>query len=321
MRRVILTVAVLGLTACPPEAEKCVILVKSVYPADGATDGYYKAAIDFELSNPDPTAVITTDIPGTQSTNADGKHILWTPDAPLTPGQSYSASLAYCAGEASTSFTVSDAGNPITDPAGLVGQTYLFDLHSGRVPVPAGLGDVLIDNLAALILLGVESVSDTTMGVIGAVSILGETGQDYCSPTIPFADADFSGAPDIAFAVDQTTLVAAGTEVDVFEVALTGTFRPDGSAIEGMTFSGMIDTRPLAPLVDSGDGTENAICELAENFNAACVACPSDGQVFCLEIQADHITAALDPGTTVVEICEANAPDCNPGPPADTCAG
>ena len=324
MRRVLLVplTLTLGLTGCPGEEEEaCVIIVKSTYPADGATDAYYRAPIDFELSNPDPFAVITTDIPGTQSTGPDGKHIIFKPDAPLTPGATYTASMAYCAGDVSTTFTVSDAGTPIPDPSILVDQTYLFDLHSGRVPVPAGLGDVLIDNLSALILMGVRGVDGANMDILGAVSILGESGQDYCAPTIPFDNADYAGAPDVAFGVASTTLVAAGVGVDVTDISITGTFRPDGSAIEGMTFAGTIDTRPLAPLVDTGDGTENAICELAENFSAACVACPSDGGVFCLEIEADHITALAAPGVTVVEICEANAADCEPGPPADTCAG
>ncbi len=322
MRRLGILALTLSATSCDGKApEECVIITKSVYPADGAADAYYKAPIDFELSNPDPFAVITTDIPGEQTTNEDGKHIIWTPSAPLTPGQTYSASLEYCAGEIATTFTVSDAGSPITDPDALVDQTYLFDLHSGRVPVPAGLGDVLIDNLSALILMGVQSVSGSSMDILGAVSILGESGQDYCSPTIPFSGADFSASPDVSFGVASTTLIAAGVGVDVSDIVITGTFRPDGSAIEGMTFHGTIDTRPLAPLVDSGDGTEDAICLLAANFSAACVACPSDGGVFCLEIEADHIVAEVDPGTVVVEICEANAADCNPGPPADTCAG
>jgi hypothetical protein len=321
MRRVSPALIPLLLAGCPGKDPECVIILKSVYPESGSTNGYYRAAIDFELSNPDPAAVITTDIPGAQSTSSDGKHILWTPSEPLDPNTAYSACLSWCGGDTCTDFTTSSAGLPLDDRDALVGNSYIFDLHSGRVPIPAGLGDVLIDNLEAVILLGVTSVGTSSVDLIGAVSDLDlapDVVQDYCAPTIGFAGADFSDEPYVSFGNPAFTLTAAGETIDVFDAELTGTFAPDGSAIEGMTFHGTIDTRPLAPLVDDGDGSEGAICDLAENFNTSCVTCPSDGQNFCLEIEADHITAALA-DLNVVPICEANAPACDPGPPEDTC--
>jgi len=314
---------VLVLGGCPgddKDSATCVIIVKSVYPEDGATDAYYRGVIEFELSNPDPTAVITTDIPGSQGTSEDGKSILWNLDAPLTPGSSYSASLEFCGGGASTSFTTSAAGQPLTDPDGLVGRLYQMDLRTAHVTAPPGLGEVLLEQLSAILLLGVDGPVGATLPMTGAASVENQTTQDYCNLTVPLDDVDFSGSPDLSVRNDQFTLYAVGTAIDVFDLAIDGTFLPDGSAMEGVSFSGTIDTRPLAPYVDDGDGSEAAICELAVNFNTSCVACPSDGQEFCLQLAADRIHAPADPSATMVEVCEADTAGCEDGP-VDTCDG
>lgn len=324
MRRAMWSLAATALLGCPgtdkDDTATCVIIVKSVYPADGSTDGYYRAAIDFELSNPDPTAVITTDIPGTQGTSEDGKHILWTPDAPLAPETSYSATLDFCGGSESTTFTTSVAGNALTDAEALVGNLYQMDLRTAHVTAPPGLGEVLLEQLSAILLLGVDGPVGSTLPMTGAASKENETTQDYCNLTVPLDDVDFSGSPDLSVRNDQFTLYAVGTAIDVFDLAIDGTFLPDGSAMAGVSFSGTIDTRPLAPYVDDGDGSEAAICELAVNFNTSCVVCPSDGQEFCLELAADRITAPLDAAATLVEVCEADVAGCEDGP-VDTCEG
>lgn len=47
----------------------CEVFVEETVPASDSTDAYYRADIEFHLSDPDPTATIVTTIPGTQVTS------------------------------------------------------------------------------------------------------------------------------------------------------------------------------------------------------------------------------------------------------------
>lgn len=89
----------------------CDVTVTS-FPASGAVDAYYRGNIEFRLTGADDTATIETDIPGAQAVSADGLTVYWVPSAALTPGGSYSATLHYCGGDATISFTTSMLGTP-----------------------------------------------------------------------------------------------------------------------------------------------------------------------------------------------------------------
>ncbi len=271
-------------------SEACDVEIDETIPASGAFDAYYRGNIEFILSDPDPTATIVTDIPGTLSVLDDGERIVWQLSAPLAPSTSYTATLKYCGGEAPLSFTTSALGTPIEDGVELVGKSFAIDLSTARIVEPAGIGDVLGSYLTQSIIVGVTDVSDTQIQMVGALGKEGSNppAQDFCDPTIPFPAADFSQAPFFSIGPEDTELRVAGFDITIGQLVIEGTLSPDASSFEGGVLSGTIDTRPLAPLLDDS-GNEGAICDLAVNFGASCEACPADGEPFCLTLVADQL--------------------------------
>lgn len=311
------------LTACPADKDSadtaggtgnpdgtCEIEVDETIPADGAVDAYYRGWIEFHLDDPDPTATIETDIPGTQDTNEDGDVIYWIPSEPLAPSTAYTATLHYCGGDPEISFTTSSLGTAVA-PEDLLERTYALDLQGARIVEPDGIGSVLTSQLTQQILVGVQTADATSIQMIGAIGAEGSDPpvQGYCDPTIPFPAADFDGNPFFSIGPEDTTLSVAGYDIEIGQLEITGTFAPDGSYFGGGTLSGTIDTRPLAPLLDES-GDPNAICELAINFGAECQACPSDNEPYCLTLVADQIDAEEVAGLTLKEVAGNECTDC-----------
>jgi len=289
----------------------CGVTVDSTIPSEGSTDAYYRANVEFALSDPDGTATITTDIAGHQETSEDGLTVLWVLDAPMSSSTPYTATLDYCGGSVTLSFTTSELGTEMADTNSLVGRTYIVALADARIVEPPGIGSVLSSYLTQDILLGVNEVSGDSLGIIGAIAKadVSPDEQDYCDPTIPFPTADFSAQPYFTVGPQTTTLSVAGYDIEIGDLNVTGTFAPDGTYFDGGTLSGTIDTRPLAPLIDDS-GDEGAICDLAINFGAECEACPSDGQPFCLTLVADQILAEELDEVTLVEVGGNNCMGC-----------
>ena len=280
----------------------CDIIVEETVPTLNALDAYYRADIEFQLSDEDPTAQIETNIAGHQETSEDGKTVKWVLDAPLDPGASYSASLSYCGGEAALDFTTSGYGNALgTD---LTGRTYRLDLGEARIVEPAAVGDLLGSYLTVDILATVVSYDDSAIKMIGGLATEGSCAgagctQDYCNPTIDFPSADFSQSPFFEIGPDDTTIEVAGYSVTIGDLFIAGTFAEDGSSFGGGELAGAIDTRPLDSLVGDDTGAEGAICDLVVSFGVTCEACPADGEPYCLTLVADQIQADEVAGLTL----------------------
>lgn len=308
-------------------ADGCEIEVEETVPAPDAVDAYYRGTIEFRLDDPDPTAEIETDIPGVQSTNEAGDVIYWTPSEPLAPSTSYSATLHYCGGDAEINFTTSALGTELTDAQTLVGRTYVLDLQNARIVEPDGIGSVLTSYLTQDILVGVETVSDTKIQMVGAIGAedASPPRQEFCDPTIPFPEADFDESPFFVIGPEDTTLSVAGYSITIGELEISGTFAADASYFGGGTLSGTIDTRPLDGLV-SDTGEPGAVCALATNFGAECEPCPNDGEAYCLTLVADQIVAEEISGTTLQQVegnnctgCETWTQDTVPAPEEQVC--
>ena len=287
-------------------SESCTITVTTT-PSSDAVNAYYRGNIEFRLSAADTTATIETDIPGSQSLSADGKTVIWTPSAPLSPSTAYSATLHYCGGDAVLNFTTSELGSDVASGTDLVGKAFALDLLQARIVQPAGIGAVLSQFLTQDILVGVEAVSGNEIQMIGAIGADGASTptQNYCDPTIPFPAADFSQAPFFSIGPADTTLSVAGFDITIGQLNITGTIAPDASYFGGGTLSGTIDTRPLAPLLDDS-GNPGAICDLAVSFGVTCEPC-GDGEPYCLNLVADQIVAT---GVTTGPIVEVAGADC-----------
>jgi hypothetical protein len=176
--------------------------VAVAYPtSDGATDFYYRGAVEFAFDGMDDEATITVSDAGGNAleggTSWVGNNLVFQPNAPLAAQSDYSATLSHCAGDSTVSFRTSDIGSALEgDASTLVGNTYVVSLEGARFVKPAGVGSLLLGMLEQDILLGVVSVSDTEIEMNGALSETTSSAQDRCEPSIDFPDAaDFTGAP------------------------------------------------------------------------------------------------------------------------------
>ena len=330
MSRTLLFIPLL-MTACTGEADKaddtagdtnaagCEITFESL-PSSGALDADYRAPIEFHLSDPDTTATVTSaDIAGTTSSPDGYETIIFTPNEPLAPSTPSTVTLNYCRGSSDITFTTSGLGAPLSSPDILETRTYALDLAGARILEPAGVGSVLTSYLTQSILVGVVSADATKIQMLGAIGKEDVTPpeQDYCDPSIDFPEADFTAQPYFQIGPQDTTLAVAGLALEIGDLEITGTFAADGTYFAGGTLAGVIDTRPLAPLLGDDSGDEGAICDLAISFGAVCEACPADGEPYCLSLVADQIQALEVEGETLVVVAGSDCTGCADGPPAE----
>ena len=131
---------------------------------------------------------------------------------------------------------------------------------------------------------------------------MGEVSQAE-APTWDFPLADFDpeeptfavGADAIELLVEESEVTAA---IPVTGFALTGTLSSDGRRLGGGTLAGIADTRDFAATFL---GSADAICTLAEtSFQLSCDPCASDGEAFCLALEATGVSGTQQPGLTLV---------------------
>jgi len=312
--RTILPVLTLALVACGKDTDStedsgdagCEVEVRQTYPADGATDFYYKGTIEFQLNKADETAVISIDgVDGESWLNDRNDVVYFQPTDDLAPNSSYTATLSYCTGEPAISFTTSALGETVSESVDLTAFTYSLDLQSGRVIVPEGVGAVLQDYLDFQILVQPTSVENDQIEILGAIpDDTDASHQSYCDPSIPFPAADFSSAPYFQFGPQSTTIDVADMSITIDELMISGTFSADGSWFGGGSLAGEVDTRPLVPLLFPEEENDNAICEFIAGFSVACIPCAGDESIpYCLQIEAVDLVAEST-GGEVVEYIE-----------------
>lgn len=289
------------------------------YPADGTQDAYYRTTVEAKFEEVDDSASITVtgpsgDVAG--STSWRENTLVFTPDSPLEPSQSYTTTVNYTCGESAVSWATSSTGSPV-DEASLLGTAFKLDITAEdvRFVQPAGVGDILKQQLASAgdvsILLGIDTIESGTIRMLGAVGSEDNSDvQEPCEPTIPIppADeeaADFSENPYFQVGPSTTEFNVAGYSIVIDDLFISGAFTPNIEAIQGAQLAGSIDTRPLVPLIDE-DAEEAYICDLAYAIGVSCEACPEDGEAFCLTLEVHNITAYKvdDPITPIEDPCE-----------------
>jgi hypothetical protein len=307
--------------------------VKLSYPAsDGATDFYYRGVVQFKLDAEDSSAAISlshknTDVSGVTTFNNESGVLAFTPDSALSPSTAYTASLSYCGGDIEVGFTTSMLGSPLSDgPAGLVDRTFVVDLGAANFVEPAGVGSLIGQFLSQNILLGVVSADDTELVMRGAVSLESSTEQDFCNPSIEFPEtADFSESPYFQIGPEDTVLSAAGFDINIRQLRISGDIAPDYSYFGGGILEGEIDARDLVVILSSegiiSDEDPSAVCELIAPFGVICGPCVSDGAAYCLNIYVNQIVAMEDAGSVLEQVdecdlvqCEAQGGTCDPPP-------
>jgi len=316
MERSALLFAALGLVACSggdkdnldtsdTGPQGCTNEITGYSPFDGQTDAYYRAAVEVMLKEADAAATITladadgNDVAGTLSASESGKIIYFQPDVSLASNTDYVASFSICDGEKNPtiSFHTSELGEATT--ADLVGNTYNLDITKARFVEPAGVAELLLGQLENSILVGINSTDANVLSVIGALSADGSDGQDFCSPSLDFPEADYTEAPFFNIGPQDTDIAVGGYDLSISALQISGTFSADGSYFGGGVMSGQLDARILAPLLVNVVGTDDPdeICVLLAGFGANCTPCSSDGEEYCINILADQMTAELQDGS------------------------
>lgn len=327
------------------EITGCQTTISSTLPADAATEVYYRTPIEVNFSADDASATLTlTDAGGATvagNSSADGKKAIFAPDAPLMPSTAYTIGITYCDGEksAETTFTTSATGAAIADASTLVGNTYDIDLGTARITEPPGVGGLLTGLLAdldekLLVSVGEYDMGASTLTMFGALGSEdgGTITQDTCEVSIEFPiAADFSGNPYFEIEGDDVTIGAAGVEVTLKTLKLTGSFAPDGGSLDGVTLEGSADTRDFVDLLGDqlgGATGDDAVCNLIAQLapGVECEDC-GDGNVTCLAIVADSLEANQVDGLSLVQVtqddvcadgsCETDPGEC-PGDSGDT---
>jgi len=308
-------------SAGPGETGECNVEVTDTLPPSGSTDACYQSAIEFEIAQGDPDAVISlvdgggADVPGTSTASTDGKLVSFVPDAPLAPSSPYTATLTYCLGTETLPFTTSVYGEPLTDAKSLVDNVYVIDLHNpdeARFSKPAGVSVILQGQLTRKIALqAIAPVSSTVVTMRLAVLEDNGTSQDVCVPTVDFENGTLDGST-FQIGPKDVTLIIAGDAVDIGNLEASGAFAPDGSSFGCAGFTGLVDTRPLVPLLGQEDSPDDFICTLVAGYGAACVPC-RDGKPLCLDLEVDHAKGTLSESIEIVAVTDEDVkknPDC-----------
>ncbi|HND31167.1 MAG TPA: hypothetical protein PKY30_14620 [Myxococcota bacterium] len=326
MNRSLYLLGVLGLVVgCDGGTEKdsggdsgvvseCSITVDKTIPSKDQSDFYHRGVLEFHLSDKDASAKVTADFSGTTTTSEDGTIVYYTPDAPLDPSTSYSATFTYCDGDKTFDlpFSTSALGTDLT--VDLVGKAYQLDLAKANIVKPPNIGSVLGSLLTTPILIGVAEVSGTQLTMVGAIGVEGGGGQDYCTQTIDFPVADFAESPYVKVGPQDTTLSISGANIKIGNLEITGTFAADGSYFGGGTLEGSVDARDIAAALPDLGYDADGLCELIAGFGAACETCPTDSAPYCLTLVANSIIAEGISGS-VVEVPASDCPGCETGEP------
>lgn len=303
---------------------ECSITFTHNNPGDGETEWYYKAALEVELSEADDTTDITvTDaggaaVDGSVSFSENGLTAYFTPSADLAPSTSYTVDVSVCSGGGSGSigFSTSDLGTPLA--CDLTGDTFRVNLAEARFLKPAGVAALLLDALEDDILVGVQSMGESELDMLGALSDGLGGGQNLCYPSIPFPPASFD---DPAFEVGpaDTTLNVSGIELEISNLSISGAFASDCSYFGGGQLAGELDARVLGPLVGDllGVTDPDEICGLLVTFGVTCDTCSSDGEPYCADILVDQIVAsnaAITLSCVSLEECHPSCPTSGDNP-------
>ena len=242
-------------------------------------------------------------------TEIDDEQVTWT--ANMVPSTEHTATLTWCGGEASTTFTTSSTGAPLeTD---VTGEAYALDLSTATWEEPAGLGALLGDALNATILVGVEEASDIIDFLI-AIPEAGTDEQDFCSPTLDFDPISFDSSPFFEIGPADLPVNLMGFSLTIYDMNINGTFQPDGGGMDNIKIAGSLDLRDLEDTLDELTGgiasDADAACDFALLLGVGCSACPSDGVENCLSVSLTDIEATAT-GTELAVVEEAGEhPEC-----------
>ena len=299
----------------------CGIDIEPIRPVAGDDEAYYRADIEFLLSEPDPKAVVglRTDpedkgkegdpISGKQWTSVDERIVYFAPNEPLELDADYRSEINWCGGRQTIPFHTSSIGTPVKAPKDLVGTVWKIDMGEGRWIEPRGaINGRLVTYLESTLLVSVDLVTDDWIEIEAARALDGGT-QDVCGATADFSAANFTENPYFSAGPKALTFKVANTMLDIENAEIEGAFTANGSGFEAVEVKGVFDTRPL-DVKWKGEDSLGAVCEEAAASGSACVPCASDGKPYCLVLHVDEISATSTSATVRSIAEECSDPEC-----------
>ena len=265
-------------------------------PADGSSDVALTSPIEFVsggFTGNESIEFSTGGVPLAGTTTVDGDRVIFELDPSESMRQltKYDVVLDWCGGPTETSWTT------------LVDAAYSVDLAAGTWVEPVGIGPLILGELDAMILLGMEGESGDELDALGASgTTAAPVSQDICVPTFDFPTADFTNSPD--FDVGPTDFeVQVDDVVIVMEDAhFSGSIA--GARIEDVVFTARLDSRSLHDLIGGSDPGD--ACDLHLAFGGQCVPC-LDGQLYCMNVHMTDLTGQFVPNLVVDPITQQQA--------------
>ena len=288
--------------------ETCSFGVSLVEPADGALDEYYRRTIRVTLDEDDTDwSVSVLDADGnavsTAPVESTANHIALLPE--LQPNSQYTVQIDYCGGQTTTSFTTSDVGTPI-DETTLDGSVFIVDLNSPSILKPENVDESVLsvfDTFTA----GVRLDYANDIMRMTAALMLDEDTQDSCSRTLTFPFDVAWDNPTLSFGKDRFSFPWEDQEVEINNLAGSGTILPDMSGFEGMRVRGWIDVRELNGILPGfEDAEDDEICDLAAGLGLICEPCGGQTDLpYCITISFEDMVGTI----TAAELLDITAED------------
>lgn len=295
-----------------PAVQSCSYEIGGSEPLPGAVNANYRGQIVVTLTGEDDAAYISLEDSSGGSVAGDSSvsesEIHFVPAAPLSPSADYVAKVHYCGSvePVSINFRTSELGTPLVGGNGSIeGKTFAVDLTSGKIVEPAGVGNFILALLDNTFLIYAQSVTDSEITVVSALSKAASTDQNYCVPSLnDFPAVSISESPYFSLSADSIELTVGEHTAKVYDFSVNGTFASDASEFSGTNLTGEIDAREVYPLINVAGGDE--VCGLLDDVPAvSCIECSSDGEPYCLILVLEDLTAVAQ-NTEIHPVCESN---------------
>ncbi len=193
--------------------------------------------------------------------------------------------------------TTEDSGSSVEMevlPEALEGFTWQLALSSADISSPPGVGSFLVSFLTDSLLLGVVGSTPTSIDMAVVVGDPGSSGFP-AGWVLHLGASDFARAPDFEVVGSGGTLyyIVGEVEIPFEDPVFSGTMAVDGSELDTVRLTALVDTRSTGPLFGFGS-TETATCENMGSYGVTCEAC-RDGEPVCLSFEATWNNAPLIP--------------------------
>lgn len=269
-----------------------------MFPPNGTTDAYFRGLVWAELDAPsDDWSVSVIDDAGEAVTSLpiDANETYQAIIPLLEPNSDYTLRVETCAGATETRFSTSEIGTPI-DADALTGVVYELDFQSATVLEPAGAAEAVVLILQQYIsLLRVEHSNGliTMLGALGIEDEQGDTIQDPCSRSLDLPIEFSWDNPVISYGEPQVSFAWLDAEVEVNDMAGSGSVTPDLSQLVGLRLSGWLDTREHSTVIPDLEGTgPGAVCDLAGDFGITCEPCNgNEDEAYCVSVVFENLQA------------------------------